>query len=103
MKRSLIIRLITLELAPMVAALVVSTYAQRLMPAALFTAGLTILVSVILSLRDGAVLGSWTFGGVVFERLADRSGFWFFLAVHSVWAAFFLLGGAVTFLWPRPI
>lgn len=103
MKRVLVTRLLALELAPMVAAIIVSAYAQRLMPFAFFAAGLSILLSVILALRDGAVLGTWTFGGVPFERLRDRGGFWFFVCVHFTLAGFFLLAGVIMFVWPRPI
>jgi hypothetical protein len=105
MKRVLVIRLLALELAPMVAALAVSAYSQRLMPAAFLIAGFIIFTSVVLTIRDGAVWarGLGSFGGVVCERRNDRGGFWFWVCVHFLWAGFFLSAGAIMFVWPRPI
>ena len=97
MKRALVIRLFTLELLPMIAALALSAYSQRLMPVAFAAAAVAISICVALSIREGAVLAKW---GVVCEKKKDRFGYWFYVAMHSFFGAFFLMGAALTFFRP---
>ena len=100
MKRILAFRLIALELAPIVAALAVSAYSQRLMPPAFLAASIVILLSVTLSIRDGAVLAKY---GCVFERRENRGWFWFWVSAHISLAAFCLFAAAIVFLWPSGV
>jgi hypothetical protein len=99
MQRVLVIRLLSLELGPMIAALTVSAYRQQLMGPAFLTASLLIFASVILSVRDGAVLEKW---GYVCERKAEPIWFWFWLSAHCAFAIFCLACGIIVLLWPRP-
>ncbi|MBI5381543.1 MAG: hypothetical protein HZA31_06545 [Opitutae bacterium] len=95
MKRILVIRLFTLELAPMVGSLALSAYSQRLMPLAFAVAAVTIFTFAALALREGVVLGK----GVqcICERNRDKFGYWFYIAVHFSFGAFFLAGAAIMF------
>ena len=97
MKRVLVIRFFALEFLPMIAALALGAYSQRLMPAAFATAAVAIFTCVALSIREGVVLAKY--GGVC-ERKKDRIGYWLYVGVHSFFGAFFLIGAALTFFHP---
>ncbi|HVX91262.1 MAG TPA: hypothetical protein VHC20_06610 [Candidatus Paceibacterota bacterium] len=97
MKRVLVIRLFTLELLPMIAALALSAYSQRFMPSAFAAAAIAIFTCVSLSLREGAVLAKW---GFVCEKKKDRFGYWFYVGAHSFFGAFYLMAAAITFFRP---
>jgi hypothetical protein len=98
MKRVLVIRLFTLELAPMIGALALSAYSQRLMPLAFAAAAVAIFTFVTLAVREGVVLGK----GVqcVCEREKDSFGYWFYVVAHFSFGAFFLAGAATMFFRP---
>ncbi len=97
MKRVLVLRLLGLEIVPMIGALALSAYSPRLMPIAFAVAAFAILVSVLLSLHDGAVLRR---SGSVVERKNDRAGFWVWITAHFSFGAFCLTCAAVTFFNP---
>jgi hypothetical protein len=99
MKRVLVIRLFTLELLPMIAALALGAYSQRLMPVAFAAAAVPIFACVALSLREGAVLAKW---GFVCERKKDRFGYWFYVGAHSFFGAFCLAAAVISSLPPLP-
>ena len=98
-KRVLVIRLLALELGPMVAAIAVSAYSQRLMGPAFLVASGVIFSSVILSIRDGAVLERL---GYVCERKREPRSFWFWVSAHFYFALFpFIVAILVLFWSPR--
>lgn len=97
MKRVLVVRLLALEIAPMVGALALSAYSQRLMPLWFSAAALVIFTSVTLSIRDGAVLENW---GTVCERKKDGGWFWAWIAMHISFGVFLLAGAVVMLLRP---
>jgi hypothetical protein len=97
MKRVLVTRLFTLELAPMIVALALGAYSQRLMPVALTAAAVAIFACVTLSVREGVVLGNW---GIVYERKKERFDYWFYIVAHFTFGAFCLACAAITFFRP---
>ena len=97
MKRVLVIRLLALELGPMIAVIGISAYCERLMAPLCLAAALVIFTSVILSIRDGAVLEMF---GYVCERKTDPRWFWLWLFAHFSFALFFL--AAATLIFWRP-
>jgi Ni/Fe-hydrogenase subunit HybB-like protein len=97
MKRVLVIRLLALELGPLVAALAVSAYSERLMGPAFLAASIVVLLSVILSIRDGAVLEKW---GYICERKNEPRSFWFWVAAHFYLALFPFVCAMIILFWP---
>ena len=97
MKRILVTRLLALELGPMVAAIAISAYSQRLMGPAFLTASIVIFSSVILSIRDGAVLER---RGHICEREKEPRWFWFWVAAHFYLALFPFVGAMMVMFWP---
>ena len=94
MKRLLVIRLLSLVLAPIVSALVFGYFFQRYFLWAIAAAGCAILTNFALSVRDGAVLER---GGTVCVRERDGTWFWIWIALHSSWGLL-MLGGTAPFL-----
>ena len=86
-------RLFILELAPMIAALALGAYSQRLMPLGFAAAAVAIFTCVALSIQEGVVLAKW---GFVCQREKERFGYWFYVAAHFTFGAFFLLGAILT-------
>ena len=89
--------MVMLELAPLVVAIAISAYFQRFMAAIFLGASFVIFSSVLLSVRDGAVLELF---GYVCERQTDPRWFWFWLAAHFSFGLFCLLAATMLFLWP---
>jgi hypothetical protein len=96
-KRVLTIRLLSLEVGPMVGGVALLYFFPQQMPLVFIAVALLVFASVALSIRDGAVLER---GGAVCERQTDRLGFWIWIALHAVLGLFFFAGAAVTFLRP---
>ena len=93
MKRALIIRVLTLELGPLVAALAIAVYAKRLAPMAFVVAAILISISVILSIRDGAVV---TRAGDVIDKQTRRIQFWLHIVGHASIAGVCVFGAIYT-------
>ena len=97
MKRILVTRLLLLELGPIVTAIGLSAYFQRFMGPIFVAASLVMFASVLLSIRDGAVLEVF---GSVCERQRDPRWFWLWIATHFSFALFVLASGTMIFLYP---
>jgi hypothetical protein len=97
MQRILVTRLLALELGPMVAAIGVSAYFQRFMGLIFVAASFVMFASVLLSIRDGAVLELF---GDVCQRQQDPRWFRFWLAAHFSFVLFVLAGGTTMLLYP---
>jgi hypothetical protein len=86
MRRVLMVRGLTLEVAPLLAAAAIAGYAQRFATAAFIAAGLLILLGAALCIRDGVVLMSKA--GRVTERREEPVTFWLgMMYIHFVPAA----------------
>jgi hypothetical protein len=101
-RRTLTIRLLTLELGPLVGALVYSYYHPRLVVVALCVYSLIALGNVCYSIRDGVVL-EWF--GRVCERKEEKIGFWVCVFIQASFPLLFLsvaIGAAATktLVWP---
>jgi hypothetical protein len=96
MRRVLVIRSLTLEVAPIFAAAVVSAYAPRFGALAFALSGLLILICATLCIRDGVVLVSKA--GILSFRHKEPLMFWFGMCVHFLAAAFcFFVVGIIIF------
>jgi hypothetical protein len=96
MKRVLMIRGLTLEVAPIFAAAAVSAYAPRFGAFAFVLAGLLILISASLSIRDGVVLASKA--GILTYRRKEPVMFWFGMCIHFFAAAFCFFAAGISIL-----
>jgi hypothetical protein len=67
------------------------------MAPAFLAASLVIFGSVILSIRDGAVLAR---RGYIFEKREEPRWFWFWVSAHFCFGFFFLFGAAIMLLYP---
>ena len=96
MKRSLIVRGLALEIAPLFGAILILNVAPRLAPLAFIVAALLILIHASLYIRDGVVLASKA--GVLDFRRKEPFMFWSGMCVHFILAAFcFSLAGILFF------
>jgi hypothetical protein len=96
MKRVLVLRSLTLEIAPMFTAAIACLYMPRLAALAFILAGLLILISAGLCIRDGVVFMSHT--GILDYRRKDPFMFWSGISVHFCLAAFcFFAAGIIIF------
>jgi len=86
--RTLVLRLLLLEIGPLILALAFSYRFQNRIIWAASGAALVILLSVSLSVKDGFVLVAY--GGGVCERAARPREFWLWIALHSLLAILFL-------------
>jgi hypothetical protein len=96
MKRTLVIRLLALEIAPIVVGLALLYFYPRFLAPAFAAASLPIFASVTLSVRDGAVLER---GGTVCER-KEGAWFWAWIVMHAFFGVFLLAGAVIVFLRP---
>jgi hypothetical protein len=96
MKRALVIRLLALEIAPVVLALTLLYFFPRLLASVFAVASLPIFVSVSLSVRDGAVLER---GGTVCEK-KEGAWFWWWIAMHTFFGLFLLAGALIATIRP---
>lgn len=87
MKRVLVIRLISLEIVPLIGALAIGYFVQHYFLWAIAAAAVLILASVALSIRDGAVLEHY---GRVCERRKEAGWFWAWIVLHACPGIFFL-------------
>lgn len=78
----------------MVAVIGLSAYSQRLFAPLCGAAALVIFASVLLSIRDGAVLEMF---GYVCEKKTDPRWFWVWLSAHFTFGLFFLFGAISIF------
>ena len=97
MKSALVGRFLALELGPMIGAVAVIFLFRRIFPAVMAAVALAVFANVALSIRTGAVLENW---GSVCQRKKGGAWFWFWIAVHSYFGAFFLAASAIVFLKP---
>ena len=96
MKRSLILRGLALEIAPLFGALLILNVAPALGAVAFIVAALLILIHASLCIRDGIVLASKA--GVLDFRRKEPFMFWSGMCVHFILAAFCLsLAGILLF------
>jgi hypothetical protein len=96
MKRALVMRLLGLEIAPLVCGLALIYFYPQYLAPVFVAASLPIFGSVVLSVRDGAVLER---GGTVCEK-KDGAWFWAWIAIHASFGMFLLAGAAVVFVRP---
>jgi hypothetical protein len=96
-KRALTVRLLSLEVGPMVGGVALLYFFPQRMPLVFAVVALAIFAGVALCIRDGVVLER---GGTVCERRKDSAGFWVWIALHAVFGLFFFAGAALTFLRP---
>jgi len=90
-KRILVIRLLSLEVAPLLAAAVISAYAKQFAPATFLIVAIVICINIALSIRDSAVLAKL---GYVVERRKERVLFWMGIRLHISIAACCLFAAA---------
>ncbi len=96
MKRTLVLRSLTLEIAPMFTAAIASAYMPGLAALAFILAGLLILICAGLCIRDGVVLMSHA--GILDYRRKEPFMFWSGVSVHFFMAAFcFFAAGIIIF------
>ncbi len=95
-RRVLTTRLLALEILPMIGAVLLSACWQHLMPLFFLLAAMAIFTNVALSLREGAVSDRTG----IYERHKQNRTFWFHIAAHSLFGAFFLAGSVLIFLKP---
>ncbi len=93
MKRALAVRLLALEIAPLVLTLALLYFYPHFLAPAFFAASLPIFASVGLSIRDGAVLER---GGTVCEK-KEGVWFWAWIAIHAFFGIFLLVGAVLAF------
>jgi len=96
MKRRLVVRLLALEIAPLLLVLALLYFNPRFLAPALFAASLPIFASVGFSVRDGAVLER---GGTVCEK-KEGGWFWWWIAMHAFLGIFLLAGAVIVFVRP---
>src|ERR1051325_821699 len=96
MKRTLVLRSLTLEIGPMFTAAIAAAYMPRLGALAFMLAGLLILICARLCIRDGVVLMSHA--GVLDYRRKAPFIFWSGVCMHFFMAAFcFFAAGIIIF------
>jgi hypothetical protein len=96
-RRVLLLRLLSLEILPLIASLLLSACWQRLMSLFFLLTSMAIFANVFLSVFQGVVSGE---SGRVYERCKHGRWFWFYIAVHAALGAFFLFGSALIFFKP---
>jgi len=96
MKRALVIRLLALEIAPVVLGLAVLYFYPRSLAPVFAIASLPVFLSVGLSIRDGAVLER---GGTICEK-KEGVWFWWWISMHAFLGLFLLAGAVLVFVRP---
>jgi hypothetical protein len=96
MKRALVIRLLALEIAPLLLGLALLYFYPRLLAPVFAAASIPIFICVCLSVRDGAVLER---GGTVCEK-KEGAWFWAWISIHASLGLFLLAGAFLVFLRP---
>jgi hypothetical protein len=100
LRRRLNLRFLTLEIAPVIAALAFSYFHPRYLLVALCVYSILALVSVSLSIRDGVVQDRY---GLIYERRKEKSFFWFYVFGHAFFPLLILSVAALfprTLVWP---
>ncbi|HEY2083771.1 MAG TPA: hypothetical protein VGI88_13390, partial [Verrucomicrobiae bacterium] len=95
--RVLLLRLLSLEILPVIASLLLSACWQRMMSLFFLLTAMAIFANVSLSLYQGVVSRE---RGRVCERHKHGRLFWFCIAVHAALGVFFLFGSALVFTKP---